>query len=151
MAIAAADPSPAAVITCARGFTAFPAAHTPGTLVAPAGSVRDPAGGRERTAEGGEQRVVRHEPRTDEDGVAFHHGSGRHGDSAEPVVLDDESDDRLVPDGDAPGGQLLALRCRQGAGVAEEDQVRRPLTDQQRMGDRLGRRSENGQPLSRTS
>src|SRR6478735_2146690 len=38
--IAAADPSPAAVMTCARGFAAFPAAQTPGTLVLPAVSPR---------------------------------------------------------------------------------------------------------------
>src|SRR3954453_11484461 len=33
IAIAAAEPSPAAVTTWARGLAAFPAAHTPGTLV----------------------------------------------------------------------------------------------------------------------
>ena len=32
IAIAAADPSPAAVITCARGLLAFPATQTPETL-----------------------------------------------------------------------------------------------------------------------
>src|SRR5437764_660086 len=32
MAIAAADPAPAAVITCARGSTTFPAAQTPTLL-----------------------------------------------------------------------------------------------------------------------
>ena len=40
IAIAAADPSPAAVITCARGLLAFPAAQTPETLVWPVGSTR---------------------------------------------------------------------------------------------------------------
>ena len=35
IAIAAADPSPAAVITCARGLLAFPATQTPETLVWP--------------------------------------------------------------------------------------------------------------------
>ena len=40
IAIAAADPSPAAVITCARGLLAFPATQTPETLVWPVGSTR---------------------------------------------------------------------------------------------------------------
>ena len=35
MAMAAADPSPAAVITWARGLATLPATHTPGTLVRP--------------------------------------------------------------------------------------------------------------------
>ena len=38
IAIAAADPSPAAVITCARGLPALPATQTPGTLVSPVAS-----------------------------------------------------------------------------------------------------------------
>jgi hypothetical protein len=38
MAMAAAEPSPAAVMTCARGLVALPAAQTPGTLVAPVAS-----------------------------------------------------------------------------------------------------------------
>ena len=37
MSIAAADPSPAAVTTCARGFARFPAAHRPPTEVRPVG------------------------------------------------------------------------------------------------------------------
>jgi hypothetical protein len=38
--MAAAEPSPAAVITWARGLLAFPAAQTPGTLVRAAASTR---------------------------------------------------------------------------------------------------------------
>ena len=37
MAMATAEPSPAAVITCARGLVALPAAQTPGTVVRPVG------------------------------------------------------------------------------------------------------------------
>ena len=40
MAIATAEPSPAAVMTCARGLVALPAAQTPGTLVRPSRSTR---------------------------------------------------------------------------------------------------------------
>src|SRR3954451_20908159 len=40
MEIAAADPSPAAVITCARGLATFPAAQTPATLVLPTSLTR---------------------------------------------------------------------------------------------------------------
>lgn len=38
MAIAAADPAPAAVITWARGSATLPAAHTPEVLVRPVAS-----------------------------------------------------------------------------------------------------------------
>ena len=43
IAIAAADPSPAAVITCARGLATLPAAHTPATLVSSAAIDADEA------------------------------------------------------------------------------------------------------------
>ena len=44
MAIAAADPAPAAVITWARGSTTLPAAQTPNALVRPvASTVTKPA------------------------------------------------------------------------------------------------------------
>src|SRR5215218_6752261 len=39
IAMAAADPSPAAVMTWARGLAALPATQTPATLVRPVGSV----------------------------------------------------------------------------------------------------------------
>jgi hypothetical protein len=37
MAMAAADPSPAAVMSCARGLATLPATQTPDTLVRPVG------------------------------------------------------------------------------------------------------------------
>ncbi|MEO3825907.1 hypothetical protein [Actinomadura sp. B10D3] len=40
IAMPAVDASPAAVTTCARGFVTFPAAQTPGTLVAPEAPTR---------------------------------------------------------------------------------------------------------------
>ena len=47
MAMAAAEPAPAEVITCKRGSTTLPAAQTPGMLVRPRGSTTaKPAGSR---------------------------------------------------------------------------------------------------------
>ena len=59
IAIAAAEPSPAAVITWARGSATLPAAQTPETLVRPVASTRDEAGLVELAAETVEQAVVR--------------------------------------------------------------------------------------------
>ena len=132
MAMAAADPSPAAVMTWARGFTALPAAQTPGTLVRPVAStatqpfcpVSQPTPvsrvscgtkcGRTNTAERGT--------------------TGRlELDAGQLVRLDDEAGDGGVDDTDGASDELLALRHRQRAAVGEEHHVVRPLADDVRV------------------
>ena len=57
MAIAAADPAPAAVITWARGSTTLPAAQTPGTLVRPVASTMAKPASSMSQPEAGQQAV----------------------------------------------------------------------------------------------
>ena len=70
MAMAAAEPSPAAVMTWARGLTALPAAQTPGTLVRPVGSATTQPFSCVAQPRAGEQVAVRRRSRADEDRVA---------------------------------------------------------------------------------
>ena len=118
MAMAAAEPAPAAVMTWARGSTTLPAAQTPGTLVRP-GAVDDgEAGVVELAAEGGEQVVgVGRDDRADE-----HRGPGDDPavgefDAGQAVVLDDEPGDLAVDDADAAGGELGWPRSGVGSWV----------------------------------
>ena len=110
MAMATADPSPAAVITCARGLAALPAAQTPGTLVRPAASARTSPSRRSsqpraaaRPSACGLQRGA-HEERVARDGAAVGEL-----DRAQAVVGDDEALDRAVDDRDAAGFERRAL------------------------------------------
>ena len=131
MAIAAAEPSPAAVITWARGFDGV-AGHPDAGDAGAAGRVGDdPAVVAAVAAELGEQVGVGHERRADEDGVAAHDAAVVELDAREPVVLDDEPRDRPLDDPDGPGEQLLALERGEGAGVVEVDDVAGPLPDDQ--------------------
>ena len=57
MAIAAAEPAPAAVTTWARGSTALPAPQTPGVLVRPVRSTTAKPASSRSTAERGEEVV----------------------------------------------------------------------------------------------
>ena len=109
MAMAAAEPSPAAVMTWARGLTAFPAAQTPGTLVRPVASTATQPLSCGGAAEAGEQVVVGHEAGADEHRGAGHDLAGRELDPGEPVVLDDQAGDRAVDDADGAGDELFAL------------------------------------------
>ena len=72
IAMATAEPSPAAVITCARGFVALPAAQTPGTLVGPSRSTwRSPSSLQVAAERGGETVLgVRAHRGADEERVA---------------------------------------------------------------------------------
>ena len=135
MAMAAAEPSPAAVMTWARGLTAFPAAQTPGTLCAPVASTCDPAVVVGGAAEAGEQVVVGHEPRPDEHRSPRHDLAGLELDAAQLVVLDDEAGDGFVDDADGAGDELFALVGGQGGAVGEEHDVVGPLTDEVGVGD----------------
>ena len=72
MAMAAAEPAPAAVITCARGSARLPATHTPATLVRPGGVGGDPALVVDVAAEPDDELVVRNEAGRHEQRVAGH-------------------------------------------------------------------------------
>ena len=111
-AMAAADPSPAAVMTWARGLTRFPATQTPGTLVRPVASVAHPAVIVEVAAEADEQFVVRHEARRDEQRVARHDTAVAHLDTAQLVVGDDQLLDGALDDADLRGRSAGSARWR---------------------------------------
>ena len=97
MAIAAAEPAPAAVMTWARGSTTLPAAHTPGSLVRPVASTMTKPASFDVAAERGEQAVgVRDVAGPDE-----HRGAGDDAavgelDAGQLIVLDDEPGDLAV-------------------------------------------------------
>ncbi len=125
MAMAAAEPSPAAVMTWARGLTALPATQTPATLVRPVGSattqplswVAQPSpvsrsswgtkAGRTKTAS---RRTTRPSSSST---------------PSQPVVLDDQPGDRALDDADRAGDEPLALGRGERAGVAEVHDVAR--------------------------
>jgi len=137
MAIAAADPSPAAVMTWARGVggvagdpdaghrrPADPVGVHPAVVVGPA-------------AERVEQVGVRGERGAHEDRAAGDGAAVREPYAGEPVVGDDQSLDLALDDAHRPGLELLALgRCHR-SGVGEVDDVVGPLPDQQRVGHRV--------------
>ena len=111
MEIAAADPSPAAVITCARGFAAFPAAQTPGTLVLPAVSTRTNPRSSSLAAELLQESVeTRAHLGPDEEGVSLNGSTVAEHHTLQAVVFDDEPANLAFDDADAAGFELLALR-----------------------------------------
>ena len=111
MAMAAADPSPAAVMTWARGLTALPAAQTPGDAGAAGGVGDDPAvvvgGAAEAGRAGASCGTKRGRTKTRARG---HDPAVVELDAGEPVVLDDEPGDRAVDDADRPGGRAARAR-----------------------------------------
>ena len=113
MAIAAAEPSPAAVMTWARGLAALPATHTPGTLVRPVPSATT----QPLSSVAQPRSVSRSSFGTNagphEHGGAAYDVSGLELDTGEPVVLDDEAGDGLLDDADGAGDQPLALVRRE--------------------------------------
>lgn len=108
--LAAADPSPAAVITCARGFAAFPAAQTPETLVRPAASTRtkpsssvsQPRYSRRRRRGGG--------ARPDDQGGSLNGSTVAEYHAPQAIDDDDQPANLAVDDADAAGFKLLAFR-----------------------------------------
>ena len=108
IAIAAADPSPAAVITCARGSATLPATQTPGDAGAAGASWGPSRGRRPSQPEPGQHVGCGDEARADE-----HRGRGMTRPSAarrpQAVVVDDQPGDVALDDADAAGGELFAL------------------------------------------
>ena len=127
IAIATAEPSPAAVMTCARGLVALPAAHTPGTLVRPSAVDADESVLAQVAAErGGEAVGVGAHRGADEERVAGDDGAVGELHAAESVVVDDEALDDAFDD-------LDPARVRHRCGVREQDHVVAPLTQQLRV------------------
>ena len=144
MAIAAADPAPAEVMTWKRGSTTLPAAQTPECWFG-------------RCHRRSESRP--HRPRSPSParrpsawgtltGPDEHRGSRDHAtvdqlDTGQPVSIDHEPRDLTVHDLDAASLQLLERVDAQVERVGEEDNVVRPLTNQQRVLDGVGPRAQH--------
>ena len=111
MAMAAAEPSPAAVMTWARGLATLPAAQMPGTLVRPVASVTHPAVLVEvAQPEVGQQVVVRHEPRWHEHGRAGDDAAVVQLDTAQAVVVDDDPAYGALDDADRRAASSVRWR-----------------------------------------
>ena len=157
MAIAAAEPAPAEVMTWARGSTTLPAAHTPGLLVRPvASTVTKPASSRSQPRAASEAVGVGDVAGPDEHRGARDDAAVGEFDAAQPVVLDDEPRDDAVLDADAAGVELAPFVVGELVGVGEEDDVVGPLPDEQGVQDRAGdacraRRGAGRGPPSRGS
>ena len=126
MAIAAAEPSPAAVMTWARGLATFPATQTPGTVVRPVASLDDPIAV-EFTAELDEQVVVRYESGWDEQDVTGNDLAIVEFDADKVVVFHHDVRWRTLDDVDPSGDQFDALLISQRARRDEGDDVVGPL------------------------
>ena len=134
MAIAAADPAPAEVMTWKRGSTTLPAAQTPAALVRPVASTIGKAGLIDVAAQAGEKAVgMRDVDRPDEHRRSRDHAAIDQFDTAQCVSIDHEPCDFTVHDLDAASLQLLKRVEAQVESVGEEDNVVRPLTYQQRV------------------
>ena len=146
--IAAVDPSPAAVITCARGFAAFPAAQTPVALVFPALSTRTKPRSSGVAAELLQEATgARTDLGPDEEGGSLNGSTIAEHHSPEAIVFDNESSNLAVDDADVACFELRALRLREVVGVRKEDQVVRPLTNELCMVNRVGVCAEHAQGL----
>jgi hypothetical protein len=90
-----------------------------------------------RAAQAGEQVGVRDETRTHEHRRAGDDCAVAQLHALQLVVADHQPRDRAFDDADATGGQVLALRWREGVRVWEQGDVGRPLPYQQRVLDSL--------------
>jgi len=148
IAIAAAEPAPADVITWARGSATLPAAQTPDALVVPRPIDLGEAGLVELASQAGQQAIgMRHVPGSNE-----HRGSSddltvRHLDAGDPIVLDGQPRHRVVDDPDTAGLQAVALRRGEIVGVREEDHVVGPLPNQVGVIHRAGQRAQHPERL----
>ena len=148
IAIAAADPSPAAVITCARGLLAFPATQTPETLVWPVGSTRtNPSSPTSQPSDSISPSLCGCSDRPHEDRVARDDSAVTQLDRVQAIVDDRERCDRSLDHRDASGVECCALLAGEGVRVGEEDDVVRPLPQELRVVDGTGIGSEDADRL----
>ena len=114
MAMAAAEPSPAAVITWARGLATLPATQTPGTLVRPVGVGADEAALVDLAAERLDQAVVARVQRRAHEERRRAGRAGRRASSTrvQAVIGDGKALDVPVDDGDAAGVERSLARRR---------------------------------------
>ena len=145
MAMAAVEPSPAAVMTWARGFAALPATQTPGTLVRPVASVTiHPLSSiaQPRSLQG---VVVGHHPWPHKDSSPTDDAPVGELDTGESVVFDEQPGNRAVDDPDGTGDQRLAVCLGQVSLVGEEHDIGGPLPDEVCVSDRLRGAADDAQ------
>ncbi len=147
MAIAAAEPAPAAVITWARGSTTLPAAQTPGLLVRPVASTTT------NPAFVTSQPSARSRPsawdvaRPDEDRGPLDHFVAVDLDAGQPVGLDHQLRHLAAHDPHTSRVQLTALLAGQAVRVGEEEDVVRPLAYEQGVLHRAGQGAQHPEGL----
>ena len=148
MAIAAADPAPAEVITWARGIDHVAGGPDP-EGAGPAGVVDDDEATLvDLAAQTGEQTIgVRHVAGPDEHGVSPNHLATAQLDTGQPVFLDLEPCHLAADDPNPASVQLDAFGRGQVIGVDEEDDVVRPLADEECVLDRAWQGAENADRL----
>ena len=116
--MAAADPSPAAVITCARGFATLPATQTPATLVRPVRVYDRPAVVVEVAAELDEQVIVRNKARRHEQRIELDDPLVVELDAEQLIILDRRPVRR--PRQRRRPNELPVLRVRSRSGLRPE-------------------------------
>ena len=150
MAMAAADPSPAAVMTWARGLATLPATQTPGTLVRAGGVGDDPA---VLVGSAAQARPAGRCCGTKRGGTNTRVARRRCGrrPAATPrqlVVLDDEPGDGSLDDADGAGDELFALVGGQRSPSVRRGRRRRTTAARSaRSGPRPGRSTEDAERL----
>ena len=145
MAMAAVEPSPAAVMTWARGLATFPATQTPETLVPPVASVTTQPLSSDGTSETAQGVVVGHHPGPHEESSPTDDAPVGELDTDESVVFDEQPGNGAVDDADGSGDQRLAVyRGRVGV-VGEEHDVGGPLPDEVCVSDRLRGAADDAQ------
>jgi hypothetical protein len=147
IAIAAADPSPAAVITCAR-VARVPGGPDAGDARTAGGIDADEARLVDRTADCGDQGLVaRPKRRPAEDCGSWNRATVREPDGAQAIALDRELCHEAVDDRDLAGGERRALVRSEVVRVHEEGHVVRPLAEKVRVLDGPGPDAEHSDRL----
>ena len=145
MAIAAAEPAPAAVITCARGLTTLPAAQTPRLLVRPAAStMTNLASPRSQPRPETNPFACGTLPGADEHGCSRYHSTvGQH--DAGQILLHHQPCHVTVDHTDAARFETGPLRS--GRACGRRKQRRWPIADESCVLDRAGMRPEHSYGL----
>ncbi len=130
MAMAAAEPAPAEVMTWARGSTTLPAAQTPATLVRPVPSTMTKPAWSSSHPKPGKQAVgVGDVAGSDEHGRASDHPTVGELDTGQLVGLDHEPDDLAALDPDASCIELGLFGRRDDRGCARRRPRRRTTAE----------------------
>ena len=149
MAMAAADPSPAAVMTWARAFATLPGHPHAGDARQPVGVGDRPSVHVEIAAESGEQIAVRDESRRHEQRVAGDGTVAVELDAAEAVVLDQDPQRASLGDGDPPSRSCWRSAADSVPAWRDVDEVIGPLADDLGISNCRGRAAQDAElPVS---